>query len=109
MITIQEVKTAEELAEVINSNENVIVDFFKLGCNPCKMTELLLSKLQKEGADQEVAVVKACLEVIGQETFTEYDVRSVPTLQFFKEGSVVRSNPGLMAMDKLKGAIVEHF
>lgn len=109
MITIQEVKTAEELSAAISGHDNVIIDFFKMGCNPCKMTDLLLSKLQKEGVEQDVLVVKACLEVIGEDTFTEYDVRSVPTLQFVKCGEVVRSNPGLMVMDKLKGAIDEHF
>lgn len=111
MITTHVIRSGSELKEVIAQHDNVIVDFFKDGCAPCKMVELLFKELIKkqDTLTTPVHILKVQLEVVGEEVFGEYGVRSTPTLLFIKEGQVVRSNPGIMMLPMFLNAIEQHF
>lgn len=111
MITTHVIKTGEALNSALKAHDNVVVDFFKSGCAPCKMVSLLLKELEKPAHDitQDIHVLKVQLEDVGPDVFAEHGIRSTPTLVFCHKGKVVRTNPGLMVVPKFIGAIKEHF
>lgn len=108
IVTTRNIKTGDELASAIASTSNVLVDFYKDNCQPCKMVELLLKQVEDK-SERDLTILKVRLEIVGEEVFRDYEVRSTPTLMFFKDGKMVRSNPGLMNTVKLLESIKDHF
>lgn len=73
-------------AEVLNSAEPVVVDFWAEWCGPCKMIAPSLEELSVEFAGK-VKVVKLNIDE-NPELAAQYGVRSIPTLAMFKGGEV---------------------
>ena len=74
-------------AEVVNAALPAVVDFWAVWCGPCKMIAPLVDELAKEYAGRAVFAkvdVDACPKVA-----TQYSIRSIPTVLFFKGGKVV--------------------
>ena len=79
---------------VLKSNKPVVVDFWAEWCGPCRAIGPIIEDLAGE---YEGKVVVAKLNVDENTvTSTNYGIRSIPTLLFFKNGKVV---------DKLIGAV----
>ncbi len=73
--------------EVVNSPLPAVVDFWAVWCGPCKMIAPLVDELAKEYAGRAVFAkvdVDSCPKVA-----TQYSIRSIPTVLFFKGGKVV--------------------
>jgi thioredoxin 1 len=73
-------------AEVLNSAEPVIVDFWAEWCGPCKMIAPALEEISTELAGK-VKVAKLNIDE-NPELAAQYGVRSIPTLAMFKGGEV---------------------
>lgn len=74
-------------AEVVNAALPAVVDFTAVWCGPCKMIAPLVDELAKEYAGRVKFAkvdVDACPKVA-----TQYSIRSIPTVLFFKGGKVV--------------------
>ena len=69
----------------------VLADFYSDSCIPCKRMSPVLAELEKE--DPGVKLVKLNIN-FGAETAAEYEVTSVPTLVFFRDGKEVRRVTG---------------
>ncbi|KAI4453771.1 Thioredoxin [Holotrichia oblita] len=80
--------------EVLKSDLPVMVDFYAEWCGPCKMIAPSLEALSQEMAGK-AKVVKVDIDK-ESDIVTTYNIRSVPTLMFFKNGEVV---------DKIIGAV----
>ena len=74
-------------AEVIQSNLPVVVDFWTTWCGPCKMIAPILEEVAEEMGDK-VKIVKVDVDQNNQ-TAGKYNIMSVPSLLFFKNGEVV--------------------
>lgn len=74
-------------AEVIQSDLPVVVDFWTTWCGPCKMIAPILEEVAEEMGDK-VKVVKVDVDQNNQ-TAGKYNIMSVPSLLFFKNGEVV--------------------
>ena len=74
-------------AEVIQSNVPVVVDFWTTWCGPCKMIAPILEEVAEEMGDK-VKIVKVDVDQNNQ-TAGKYNIMSVPSLLFFKNGEVV--------------------
>lgn len=74
-------------AEVIESDVPVVVDFFTTWCGPCKTIAPIVEKLAGE-FEGRIKVGKLNLEE-APNAGTEFKVRAVPTILFFKGGQVV--------------------
>jgi len=95
-----EVTDANFKDEVLNSNVPVMVDFWAEWCGPCKMIAPTVAELAKE-YEGRMKIVKLDVDSNYQTSGT-YDVRSIPTLLFFKNGQVVDKIVGAVPRGKLK-------
>jgi thioredoxin 1 len=73
-------------AEVLDSVEPVIVDFWAEWCGPCKMIAPSLDEISVEMAGK-VKIAKLNIDE-NPELAAKFGVRSIPTLAMFKAGEV---------------------
>ncbi|HEV7435184.1 MULTISPECIES: thioredoxin [Rhizobium/Agrobacterium group] len=73
-------------AEVLESSQPVVVDFWAEWCGPCKMIGPSLEEISNE-LDGKVKVVKLNIDE-NPELAAQFGVRSIPTLAMFKGGEV---------------------
>ncbi len=91
--------TANFDAEVLKSDQPVLVDFTATWCGPCKALAPIVEKLADE-FEGKVRVGKLDIDAspgIAQ----KYGVRSVPTVLVFKGGQKAGQHVGLTTRDKL--------
>lgn len=78
--------TADNFKEkVLEGKGTVLVDFFATWCGPCKMLAPIVEQLAEEYADR-AAVYKLDVDE-AQEIAMQFQVMSIPTLVFFKDGA----------------------
>jgi thioredoxin 1 len=78
----------------------VVVDFWAEWCGPCKMITPLLDELAGE-YDGRVRIGKVNIDE-EQALATEYGIRAIPTLLFFKNGDVAGQIVGMCSKRDLK-------
>ncbi len=73
--------------EVLQSDKPVVVDFWATWCGPCKMIAPILEEVAAEMADK-VKITKLDVDS-NNKTAGKYNIMSIPSLLFFKNGEVV--------------------
>ncbi|MFO0703703.1 MAG: thioredoxin [Patescibacteria group bacterium] len=81
-------------SEVKNFKGVVVADFFATWCGPCKMLSPLLEGMSTENKDSSVKFVKIDVDA-EQDLAMQYDIMSIPTVIFFKDGKKVNQMIGL--------------
>jgi thioredoxin 1 len=89
--------------EPSKNNQLVLVDFFATWCGPCKSIAPILEELAAE-IDEDTTICKIDIDK-NQDIASKYNIRSIPTILFFKNGEKVDHCVGLVGRDELKTKI----
>ncbi len=83
-----------------------VVDFWATWCGPCRMIAPILDQLAVEYAGK-VKVTKMDVDN-NQKTPSRFNVRSIPTLLFFKDGKLVDQVIGAVPKAALAAKFEQH-
>ncbi|MFO7952965.1 MAG: thioredoxin [Bacillota bacterium] len=103
---VKEIKQDQFENEVIKESKPVLVDFWAPWCGPCKTLGPVLEELAGENEGR-LKVVKVNVDE-NQDLAQKYDVMSIPTMFFFKNGQVVDSFMGAMNKQALSEKLEQH-
>ena len=93
-------------AEVLKSAKPVLVDYWADWCAPCKQLSPILDELASVHGDK-ITFVKVDTNA-NPVTATKQGVLSLPTLQVFVDGQVVKSFQGAKTKNQLLKALDEY-
>jgi len=93
-------------AEVEQHKGLVVVDFWAEWCGPCRVIAPVLEQLAVEYTGK-LKVTKVDVDA-NQQTGMRFNVRSIPTLMFFKDGRHVDTVVGAVPKAHLAGKIEQH-
>ena len=85
---------------VLKSSAPVVVDFWALWCQPCRMIAPVLENLAAEYADK-VIVAKVNTDE-NPAWATRYGIQGIPTLLFIKDGLVRETIVGVASISVIK-------
>jgi thioredoxin 1 len=88
---------------VLQSEKLVMVDFWATWCGPCRMLAPTVAKISK---DYEGKIIVGKLDVDQSINIArQYNISSIPTLMFFKNGKPVDMEMGVMPEEMIKQKI----
>lgn len=104
--------TTEQLLEKIDKGEDFVLDLFATWCGPCQVMLSNMSKVNElitEDLSNESKFNIYTYDIDSDRDFSinKLNIRSVPTIKFFKEGKEVFSKVGLMTTNEILNEINE--
>ena len=91
---------------VEQSSGLIVVDFWAEWCGPCKMIAPILDQLATEFTGK-ITIAKLDVDA-NPRTSMRFNVRSIPSLLFFKDGAHVDTVVGLVSKAALAERIQKH-
>jgi thioredoxin 1 len=102
-VTVTDANFAEEIEK---SSGLALVDFWAAWCGPCRMVAPIIEELAAEYAGR-VKVAKLDVDT-NQETAARYNIRSIPSILFFRDGKLVDTVVGAVPKPQLERKIQEY-
>lgn len=104
--SVLELTDANFETEVIKSDKLALVDFWAEWCAPCRMIGPIIEELAGKYKGK-VIIGKLNVDENNQ-TATKYGIRSIPTMLFFKDGSILKQVVGVRPKEELETIISEN-
>jgi len=99
--------TDENFADEIESSEGLaIVDFWAEWCGPCRMVGPIIEELAQE-YEGKIKVGKLDVDS-NRVTAGRFNIRSIPSILYFKDGQMVDQVVGALPKKHLEAKILEH-
>lgn len=92
--------------EIAGANGLAVVDFWAAWCGPCRMVGPIVEQLADEYQGR-VTVGKLDVDA-NPRTAAQFNVRSIPTILFFKDGKLVDTVVGAVPRQALEQKIQQH-
>jgi len=84
-----------------------LYDFYTEYCSPCKQLSPIIDILKKEfEGNENVKIIKVNVDV-EPDLSSQYNIRSVPTLIYLKDGEIVHRSMGLVNKQTILNKINE--
>jgi len=93
-------------SDVIQSDTPVLLDFWAEWCSPCKMIAPVLDQIAAE-YEGKLRIVKLNIDENPQ-TPQKFNIRSIPTLLLFSQGSVAAQQVGAVGKAQLESFLGQH-
>jgi thioredoxin 1 len=93
-------------SEIEGADGLAMVDFWAAWCGPCRMIAPIVEQLAGE-YEGKLKVGKLDVDA-NQRTSARFNVRSIPTILFFKDGKLVDQVVGALPKPHLERKIQEH-
>lgn len=104
-MSAKSVTTASFQDDVLSSSKPVLVDFWAEWCGPCRMVSPILDEISAEHGDK-LTIVKVNVDEEPQ-LAQQYGIISIPALQVFQNGEVVKSIVGAKPKPQLLADLSE--
>jgi len=91
--------------EVERSQGLVIVDFSATWCPPCRLIEPILDEIAAQRPDVRVMAIDTDQNL---QTTVRFNVRSMPTILFFRDGQLVDRIVGAVPKLRIRATIEKH-
>jgi len=101
--TVVEITDQDFAAEVIESPQPVLVDFWAPWCGPCRMVAPVLEAIAEERTGK-LKVVKLNIDE-SQQTPADLGVQTVPTMILFRDGEPLKTIAGAHPKRKLEAQL----
>lgn len=92
--------------DVVKSPQPVLLDFWAEWCTPCKAIAPLLDSIAAEHKDK-LRVVKLNIDQ-NPKTPPKFNIRGIPTLLLFRDGSVAAQQVGTVSKAQLEAFLETH-
>lgn len=86
--------------EIIESNGNVLIDFYATWCGPCQTLGPILEQVKKDVGDN-LRIVKIDVDK-HKDLASKMGIRGVPSLFFYKNGKLIKSASGVLIGKEIK-------
>lgn len=91
--------TGSNFEETVKGSKTALVDFWAEWCGPCRMQGPVVDELAEERADIDVYKVNVDKE---PELAARFQVTSIPSLVFFKDGQMAKKAVGFHNREELE-------
>jgi thioredoxin 1 len=88
-----------DIKEILKQNNKVLIDFYADWCGPCKKMSPIIDQLKLEQSGN-VEILKLNIDQYS-DLASEFEIMSIPTLLYFKEGNLEDRIVGLASKNDI--------